>query len=90
MFLYAYSLRTAAFLMVNSSWTKNHVDSILTHQDTLLSILFAPLILLSYLFRRNPPPHDAKIAYPSCDTREMSTFKLEGREKVILSVAQFR
>jgi alpha-1,2-mannosyltransferase len=32
----------------------------------------------------------ARIVYPPCDTREMSEFSLDNRERVILSVAQFR
>jgi alpha-1,2-mannosyltransferase len=28
--------------------------------------------------------------YPPCDTREMAEFSLQGRERIILSVAQFR
>ena len=35
MYSYAFSLRTA-LLMANGSWTKNRLDSILTHSDTLL------------------------------------------------------
>ncbi|KAH7885011.1 mannosyltransferase [Phlebopus sp. FC_14] len=31
-----------------------------------------------------------KIVYPPCDTRAMAEFPLEGREKMLLSVAQFR
>ncbi|KIJ15033.1 glycosyltransferase family 4 protein [Paxillus involutus ATCC 200175] len=31
-----------------------------------------------------------EIVYPPCDTREMAKFPLEGRERILLSVAQFR
>ncbi|KAH9891871.1 mannosyltransferase [Cubamyces lactineus] len=93
MYYYAHSLRQAHFLMVNSSWTKNHVDSILRHQDTLLDIIHyvTPLVILKVLFRtRKDSPKEALIVYPSCDTRQMAVFPLEGRERVILSIAQFR
>lgn len=30
------------------------------------------------------------IVYPPCDTREMAKFSLQDRERIILSVAQFR
>jgi len=94
MYLYAYSLRQASFLMVNSSWTKNHVDSILQHSDPLVEVLFCftPFVLLRVLnlFRFHGSPRSARIVYPPCDTREMAKFPLEGRERVILSVAQFR
>ncbi|KAG5654304.1 hypothetical protein H0H81_004723 [Sphagnurus paluster] len=88
MYYYARSLRTAQFLMANSSWTKNHVDAILQHADPLLDALHMPLLLI-------PQPHkagleSAEIVYPPCDTHEVATFPLEGRERVILSVAQFR
>lgn len=77
--------------MVNSSWTKNHVDSILQHTDTLLDYLhiLSPLSLLHLLHPYNPP-RTARIVYPPCDTREMTKFSLERRERVILSIAQFR
>ncbi len=92
MYYYAYSLRQAAFLMVNSSWTKNHVDAILQHTDPLLDFLhlFSPLTLLRLLGPARVSPRSARIVYPPCDTRKMVQFPLEGRERVILSVAQFR
>ncbi|KAF5360868.1 hypothetical protein D9756_004945 [Leucocoprinus leucothites] len=97
MYYYASSLRTASFLMVNSSWTKNHVDSILQHHDLLLDALhlLPPITtfkLLNALFypRMGDPPTSARIVYPPCDTREMSSFPVTNRQHVILSVAQFR
>ncbi|KAI0684595.1 hypothetical protein C8T65DRAFT_748628 [Cerioporus squamosus] len=93
MYYYAYSLRQARFIMVNSSWTKNHIDSILQHTDPLLDAihLLPPLVLLELLSRkRSDCPVAAQIVYPSCDTRQMAVFPLEGRERVILSIAQFR
>ena len=93
MYYYAYSLRQARFIMVNSSWTKNHVDSILGHTDPFLDAvhLLPPLVLLELLSRkRSDCPKAAQIVYPSCDTRQMAVFQLEGRQRVILSIAQFR
>ncbi len=93
MYYYAYSLRQARFLMVNSSWTKGHVDSILQHRDILLDTihLLPPLLLLKFLsLKGSQSPKAAQIVYPSCDTRQMSVFALEERERVILSIAQFR
>jgi len=77
--------------MVNSSWTKNHIDSILRHSDPTLDFvhLLPPLLLLKFLEPRTSPK-EARIVYPPCDTREMAKFALQGRERVILSVAQFR
>lgn len=92
MYYYALSLRRASFLMANSSWTKNHVDSILQHKDTLLDFvhLFTPLTLLGLLRPSHVAPTSARIVYPPCDTREMAQFPLEGRDPIILSLAQFR
>jgi alpha-1,2-mannosyltransferase len=91
MYAYANCLRQASFLMVNSSWTKNHVDSILQHRDTVLGLLFAPYWLFeSFLRWSHVPPRQAQIVYPPCDTREMAKSPLEGREAVILSIQQFR
>jgi len=91
MYYYSLSLRTASFLMVNSSWTKNHIDAILCHSDPLLDLvhLFPPLVFLKVLGPRISPK-EAQIVYPPCDTREIAKFSLQGRERVILSVAQFR
>jgi hypothetical protein len=91
MHYYALSLRSASFVMVNSSWTKNHVDSILQHTDPFLdSIHYLPPLALIKLITRDAGVRTAQIVYPPCDTREMAQFSIEGRERVILSLAQFR
>lgn len=91
MYYYALTLRNASFIMVNSSWTKNHVDSILQRTDFILDLIHVipPLPLIGY-FRASNPPKAAQIVYPPCDTRAMVKFSLENRERVILSIAQFR
>jgi alpha-1,2-mannosyltransferase len=91
MYYYAISLRTPSFLMVNSSWTKAHVDSILQHSDLLLDglHLLPPLVFIK-LFTSQNAPSSARIVYPPCDTRELATFPLTPRQRIILSVAQFR
>lgn len=82
--------------MANSSWTKNHIDSVLARYDAPLDIVYSLLglltpvwTLLSLLDTHNPPK-SALLAYPPCETDELTGFSLEGREKVIVSVAQFR
>ncbi|ESK97445.1 asparagine-linked glycosylation alpha-mannosyltransferase-like protein [Moniliophthora roreri MCA 2997] len=94
MYYYSLSLRSAVFVMANSTWTKNHVDSILQHSDPLLDffhLISPPFLVLRYLASQNKKPvSSARIVYPPCDTREMATIPLEGRERVIISVAQFR
>ncbi|KAK7689918.1 hypothetical protein QCA50_006557 [Cerrena zonata] len=79
MYYYAFSLRQTSFIMVNSSWTKNHIDSILQHSDLILDVihLFTPLTFLRLW---------NAVAFP----KEMTQYPLEGRERVILSLAQFR
>ncbi|TFK27677.1 mannosyltransferase [Coprinopsis marcescibilis] len=91
MYYYALCLRTASFLMVNSTWTKNHIDSILRHSDLLLDIVHSvPPFLLIKLFSSNNAPKSARCVYPPCDTQEISSFVLTNRERVVLSIAQFR
>ncbi|KAF8158434.1 mannosyltransferase [Crassisporium funariophilum] len=91
MYYYSLSLRTSSFLMVNSSWTKNHIDSILQHSDLALDVIhMLPPLFLIKLFIPSRAPRHARIVYPPCDTREMGKLPLTNRERVILSVAQFR
>ncbi|RIB19310.1 Glycosyltransferase Family 4 protein [Gigaspora rosea] len=65
-FAYLYSLAGsfAEIVMVNSTWTKGHIDQ---------------------LWGVN-----SKIVYPPCDTASLSKLPLDGRQRVIVSVAQFR
>jgi alpha-1,2-mannosyltransferase len=89
MFFYAFSLRKASFLVVNSSWTKAHIDSILYHDNGLLDILsyLPPLVFLRPSLATLKP---VEIVYPPCDTRELAELPLEGRGRTIVSLAQFR
>ncbi|KAK7461905.1 asparagine-linked glycosylation protein, variant 2 [Stygiomarasmius scandens] len=106
LFYYSLSLRQASFVMVNSSWTQNHVNAILNHSDKTLDWLhhLVPLfglvkLFLGYAwFAKKPqvndsnaaPRREARIVYPPVEPKEMVKFSLEGRERVILSLAQFR
>ncbi|TCD65775.1 asparagine-linked glycosylation protein [Steccherinum ochraceum] len=92
MYYYSYSLRQASFIMVNSSWTKGHIDYTLNYHDNLLDFahLLLPIGILTLPFRNGKPVKTARIAYPPCDTRALTEFPLEQRERVILSLAQFR
>ena len=89
MFFYVFSLRKASFLMVNSSWTKTHIDSILYHDNGLLNIL-TYLPPLAFLRSSSATLKPAEIVYPPCDTRELAKLQLEGRGRAIVSLAQFR
>ncbi|KAJ7632921.1 mannosyltransferase [Roridomyces roridus] len=73
MLLYALALRRARVLMVNSTWTKKHVDAVLAYPGFGRWGIVRPLVV-----------------YPSCDNREMARLPLEGRERVVISIAQFR
>jgi alpha-1,2-mannosyltransferase len=103
MYHYSLALSRPSFIMANSSWTKNHVDAILSHSDPVMNAmhflnpLFA-LRLFATMVKRPKELHtestttrrEAKIVYPPCDTREMVQFSLDKRERIILSIAQFR
>jgi len=103
MYHYSVALRRSSFLMVNSSWTKNHVDSILTHSDPFLDLIHLPFATIGGLFllltrvlapssltRVHATPKQAEIVYPPCDTRPLSHLPLERRPSLLLSLAQFR
>ncbi|KAI0267331.1 mannosyltransferase [Gloeopeniophorella convolvens] len=103
MYHYARALRCASFLMVNSSWTKKHVDAVLAHSDPLLDALHTPLVLLGGIARSfvhvfalpfpthtHATPKEATIVYPPCDTLALARLPLEPRGALLLSLAQFR
>ncbi|KAH9077740.1 mannosyltransferase [Lactarius deliciosus] len=84
-------LRSSSFLMVNSSWTKNHVDAILAHSDPLLDFIHLPLNFIGGLAlsivhalassspaRAHAAPRRAAIVYPPCNTLALSQFPLDG------------
>lgn len=96
MFYYAKSLLNASFLMVNSTWTKKHIDAVLDYgvknsfMKTLNSLI-TPILLRGPLRNMSDVPRTAtQIVYPPCDTKRMSQFLLTGRRRTILSLAQFR
>ncbi|KAG9019903.1 asparagine-linked glycosylation protein [Tulasnella sp. 427] len=80
-YFYSFSLFQADQVIVNSSWTGAHIDSLVT----LALSLVAKVVNLGLTEQRNVP-----VVYPPCDTAKLRDFALEGRERVILSVAQFR
>ncbi|KAG8955844.1 asparagine-linked glycosylation protein [Tulasnella sp. 424] len=79
--LYSLSLLQADQVIVNSSWTQGHIDSLVA----LLLSLLSKVVNLEPLEQAAVP-----IVYPPCDTSKLKELALEGREKVVLSVAQFR
>lgn len=85
--LYSLALRQASVLMVNSTWTHGHVQRLLS-----------PITLRDEHEAEDRKPADAQaptrlrasIVYPPCDTASLSKLSLEGRERIIFSLAQFR
>ncbi|EIN12293.1 UDP-Glycosyltransferase/glycogen phosphorylase [Punctularia strigosozonata HHB-11173 SS5] len=63
---YAHALRRARFLMVNSSWTKNHVTSVVQYKDPLLDSL--SLLLLPFILVISSPIYLLKIIFPAIST----------------------
>ncbi|KAG9308815.1 mannosyltransferase [Chiua virens] len=98
MYYYALCLSHAQFLMVNSSWTRNHIASIISREHFGSAVRWmhraTPLLIAKLLLSRSAVRLVVKdrtlTVYPPCDTREMTKFSLQGRERIILSVAQFR
>jgi len=113
MYYYALSLSHAQFLMVNSSWTRSHIASIISHEHfgpviqwahRVTPLIFIKLFLSGSFVRSFANVIDGPrsvicneagkikpmIVYPPCDTKEMAMFSLQGRDRIILSVAQFR
>ncbi|OAX37570.1 hypothetical protein K503DRAFT_821381 [Rhizopogon vinicolor AM-OR11-026] len=93
MYHYSLTLYRPSFIVSNSSWTKNHVDAILSHSDPVMSALhsFTPLFFLRVFATQYQRSKKRRVrVYPPCDTREMAKFYLNARERVILSIAQFR
>lgn len=83
--------------MVNSTWTKNHVDAVLDYaaKDTLLATIHSIIVslvcnLLTALRTEKVAHLPTRIVYPPCDTKQMSAFQLTGRSRLVLSLAQFR
>ncbi|KDQ21583.1 glycosyltransferase family 4 protein [Botryobasidium botryosum FD-172 SS1] len=74
-FCYSRSLSLADNIMVNSTWTKNHVDRLLPSVHGV---------------SKGSQYDGSELVYPPCNTDALAKLPLEGRERVILSVAQFR
>lgn len=97
MFYYSLSLHNASFIMVNSTWTKNHVDAVLDYatNDTLLATVHSMISslacnLLTVLCTEKVTHLTTQIVYPPCNTTQLSAFPLRARSRIILSLAQFR
>ncbi|KAH9807594.1 family 4 glycosyltransferase [Melampsora americana] len=72
--LYSICLKKSDFLMVNSTWTKSHIDKLLkskfNHQSINSSL--------------------TKLVYPPCDITTFKDFPLLPRKSIVLSISQYR
>lgn len=82
--LYSNCLKSADSIMVNSSWTQVHVNGLLGQPDA------ASKDTKRDNHSQSPSGKYAHIVYPPCDTKSLQGLPLEGRENIILSLAQFR
>lgn len=94
-FLYGACLRTASFLMVNSSWTKGHIVSVVQHTQPRFARAINILSRILWFLpdegnEWQEDPSLVKTVYPPCDIASLEDFDLGTRENVIVSVAQFR
>ncbi|KAM0748153.1 UDP-Glycosyltransferase/glycogen phosphorylase [Meredithblackwellia eburnea MCA 4105] len=108
--VYSFCLRRADVLMVNSTWTRQHIDTLLGYTAEVDP---CPLQMPSSspsserLKKRAAKPSSTsdksqvvptpcpthkrpRTVYPPCDTASLAALPLEGRENMILSLAQFR
>ncbi|KAF8315599.1 glycosyltransferase family 4 protein [Clavulina sp. PMI_390] len=75
-FVYSFSLSCANVIVVNGSWTKNHIDFLLRRWLTKS--------------KKGETPIGVPVLYPPCDTVALQNLPLQNRERILLSVAQFR
>ncbi|KAF9265198.1 mannosyltransferase [Marasmius fiardii PR-910] len=94
---YSLSLRSADFVMVNSSVTKKYVDSVLHYTDPFIDFMHLcnPTLLILYFLathtKGTPGSTDSsQIVYPGGDTVKLAELPLTNRERVVVSVGQFR
>ncbi|KAG0152206.1 hypothetical protein CROQUDRAFT_719448 [Cronartium quercuum f. sp. fusiforme G11] len=75
--LYSNCLKQADNIMVNSTWTKRHIENLLKpsfYQSTINS----------------NSKKEIEIIYPPCDIKSFINFPLSSRHPIILSISQFR
>jgi alpha-1,2-mannosyltransferase len=76
--LYTWALSLSSVKVTNSSWTKAHIDILLGRARHPISRVSAP---------------EVSILYPPCDTGSLGELEIgaeEKRQRVVLSLAQFR
>jgi len=75
--------------MTNSSWTQAHFMSLLTKGRN--GFLASLCLMDETALQKNGGEKAAcEVVFPPCDTGALTGFKLDGRSKEIVSLAQFR
>lgn len=82
-FAYSYSLSNADIVVANGTWTRDHIAF-------LLSPWRKPSKTAKKDDDANVSSEQVEIVYPPCDTDALQQLPLEGRKRILLSVAQFR
>lgn len=86
---YSGSLALADDIVVNGTWTKNHVDSLLA-SSPISSKYKQQSQIRGKKTRNQRGGNGVPVVYPPCNTESLQTLSLSGRERILLSVAQFR
>ena len=76
--------------MVNSTWTKNHIDSLLAPSISPVSSSAVSKKAEAEQREAEGQSEGVTLVYPPCDTRQMTGFSLDNRERIVMSLAQFR
>ncbi|KAF9516363.1 glycosyltransferase family 4 protein [Hydnum rufescens UP504] len=92
-FAYVYSLNCADYIVVNGSWTKNHIDTLLhsRRSSQSRSRLSSPSSETEKDKVKDVASNGVDILYPPCDAEALQRLPLDGRDRgILLTVAQFR
>lgn len=73
--LYSICLRQSDHIMVNSTWTKTHIDKLLRPH---------------FHHHHSQTPRSSQTVYPPCDVKSFTEFPLENRQRLVLSISQYR
>ncbi len=77
---YSYSLSQADRVVVNGTWTKNHIDGLLARHNQN-----------GKKERFSTSAGGVKVVFPPCETEALEALDIsEYRERIVISVAQFR
>jgi alpha-1,2-mannosyltransferase len=83
--LYTLALRRADTIVVNGTWTKNHIDQLLG-----IPTAARPSAPGDNMPSDTTALQGVAIVYPPCDTAQLAEFPLAERRRWVVSLAQFR